>query len=191
MCLLLKIVYYLFIICCNIQWNAQYNCKLFWLPSPGRNCRGLSVCLFRDHWRTAGWILTKFGIHNLPPLTRRMLKAICYSQIIKGNSVSRWASNSFSIFAHQLVIRAQKYTRQKLCNIIILNLFSLVSFLKKKKEKKTYKIGSRCVCVCVCVCLCVCVSVCVCVCLCVCVKFWSPLSISKPVIRLIRNFGDI
>ena len=43
------------------------------------------------------------------------------------------------------------------------SFFSLVSFLKKK-EKKTYKIGSRCVCVSVCVCVCVCVSVCVCVC---------------------------
>ena len=72
-------------------------------------------------------------------------------------------------------------------------IFSLVSFLKKKK--KTYKMGSRCVCICVCVCVCVCVSVsvcvCVCLCVCVCVQFWTPLSISKPVIRFVRNFGYI
>ena len=36
---------------------------------------------------------------------------------------------------------------------------------------KRHKMGSRCVCVCV--------------------QFWSPPSISKPVIRLIRNFGYI
>ena len=40
------------------------------------------------------------------------------------------------------------------------NFFSLVSFF----EKKTYKMGSRCVSVCVCVCVCVSV----------CVQFWSP-----------------
>ena len=73
-----------------------------------------------------------------------------------------------------------------------MTIFSLVSFLKKKK--RTYKMGSRCVCVCLCVCVCVCVCLYVCVCVCVCVSvynFGPPLSISKPVIRLIRNFGHI
>ena len=44
----------------------------------------------------------------------------------------------------------------------------------------------KCVCVCVCLCVCVCVSVCVSV-----YNFGPPLTISKPVIRLIRNFGYI
>ena len=85
-------------------------------------------------------------------------------------------------------------------------IISLVSFLKKKKDIK-WAAGvcvclsvrvCLCVCVSVCVCVCVCVSVCVCLCVsvcvyvcvyvCVCVKFWSPLTIPKPVIRLIRNF---
>ena len=44
-------------------------------------------------------------------------------------------------------------------------LFSLVSFLKKKKEKKDIRWAAG-VCVSVCVCVCVCVCMCVCVCLC-------------------------
>ena len=56
--------------------------------------------------------------------------------------------------------------------------------------------GIRCVCVCVCVYLYVCVCVCVCVCVpvYVCVSVYSfgpPLTISIPVMRLIRNFGYI
>ena len=56
--------------------------------------------------------------------------------------------------------------------------FSLVSTFSKKH--KTYKMGHR-----------VCVSVCVCVCVCLCVSVYSfgpPLTISIPVMRLIRNF---
>ena len=94
--------------------------------------------------------------------------------------------------------------------------FNLISaFLQKNK---TY--GSACVCVCVCVCMCLCVCMCacfhvcmfvfvcvhmhvhvcayayscVCACMCVCVcacKILVPLTISKPLIRLIRNFGYI
>ena len=64
---------------------------------------------------------------------------------------------------------------------------------------------SVCVCVCACVracacacawawawaCACACVRACVRACACACAKFWSPLTIFKPVIRLIRNFGYI
>ena len=63
-------------------------------------------------------------------------------------------------------------------------------------EKKTYKMGLG---VCVCVSLSRSLSlslsrslsVCVCVCVCVCVKFDPLLTISKPVIRLIRNIDYI
>ena len=52
--------------------------------------------------------------------------------------------------------------KRKISSLIWLtSIFSLVSFLKKKK---TYKMGSRCVCVCVCVSVCVCVCMCVCLC---------------------------
>ena len=51
-------------------------------------------------------------------------------------------------------------------------IFSLVSAFSQKT--KTYKKGLRAR-----------------ACVCVCVKFWSPLSISIPVIRLIQNFGHI
>ena len=56
-------------------------------------------------------------------------------------------------------------------NVMLCTLFSLVSFLKKKK---TYKMGSRCVCVCVYVCVCVSVCVCVCVCVCLCTILVPP-----------------
>ena len=68
---------------------------------------------------------------------------------------------------------------------VIVCLLSLVSAFSQ--INKTYKIGLG-VWVCVCVCF---LCVCVCVCVCVCLQFWSPLTISKPVIRLIRNFGYI
>ena len=49
-----------------------------------------------------------------------------------------------------------------------------------------------CMYVCVCVCVCACSFVCVCLCVCVYVcKVWSPLTVSKPIIRLIQNFGYI
>ena len=62
-------------------------------------------------------------------------------------------------------------------NSNILVLFSLVSFFEKKKRLIKWAAG-----VCVCVSMCVCLSV---------YNFGPPLSISKPVIRLIRNFGYI
>ena len=58
--------------------------------------------------------------------------------------------------------------------------FSLVSAFSQKN--KTYKVGLG---VCVCLCLCVCV------CVCLCKILGLPLTISKTVIRLIRNFGYI
>ena len=54
-----------------------------------------------------------------------------------------------------------------------LSLF-LVLFLDLRRKNKTYKLRLG-----------------VCVCVCVCVQFWNPLTFSKIVIRLIRNFGYI
>ena len=60
-------------------------------------------------------------------------------------------------------------------NYMIIYLF-LVLFLHFRRKTRLIKWAS------------VCVSLCVC--MCVCVQFWSPpLTISKPVIRLIRNIG--
>ena len=76
----------------------------------------------------------------------------------------------------------------------ILNIFSLVSAFSQKN--KTYKMGHCAsvrvhVCMHLCACMCACVHGCMCVCVYVCGKFWSPLTISKPVIRLIQNLGYI
>ena len=57
----------------------------------------------------------------------------------------------------------------------------LVLFLDFRRKTRLIKQASVCVRVCVCVCVYVCV----------CGKFWSPLTISKPAIRLIRNLGYI
>ena len=70
----------------------------------------------------------------------------------------------------------------------------LVLFLPFRRKTRLIKWASVCVSVyvCVCVCLCVCVSMRVCLYVCVSVySFGPPLTISKPVIRFIRNFGYI
>ena len=79
---------------------------------------------------------------------------------------------------------------------ILCDLF-LGLFLHFRRKTRLTKQASVCVCACVCVyvcmyvCMYVCVCVCVCLCVCVCKILVPPLTISKPVIRLIRNFGYI
>ena len=108
------------------------------------------------------------------------------------------------------------YRKTKFKFIVDENQPLLVLFLHFRRETR-HKMGLRvCVCVrvcvcpcvrvCVCPCVCPCVSVCVCPCVCVrvcvsvcvclyvCVSVYSfgpPLTISIPVMRLIRNFDYI
>ena len=124
-----------------------------------------------------------------PPTTvlHSMVRTMERRRDVGTGSKSMYIDN-VSVIKYSIISRKRDMIYEREVNILSRLLF-LVLFLFCRKTR-LIKWASVSVCVCVCVCVSVFVSVCVCLCgVCVCVKFWFPLTISKPVIRFIRNFG--
>ena len=118
---------------------------------------------YRTKSVVSGLLAKEFFSVKTPPKTDPIL-ALPLTLLIAFD-ISKWIS---------LKTLPYGYTNSNLC------IFSLVSAFRRKT--RLIKWASVSVCVCVCVCVCVSVSV---------YSFGPPLTISIPVMQLIRNFGYI
>ena len=141
-----------------------------------------SSCLLLDAWRAKGPISQFFSVFKILDFIATKMYSRTFSAKKTTRIYPQQLTKLLKLLRHLLLHKADFKSLLKCVSVMckftccywVLRHF-LVLFLNFRKKNKTYKIGLG-----VCVCMCVCVSV---------YNFGPPLSISKPVIRLIRNFG--